>query len=376
MNLLETTGLQTVKLTEADFYSQPAIETAARHIMEVAQPELPLTQSTLSDVIASLAPWTPVHPKLGKITKRITTTLHKEWGAVITEPAVAQVGQYLATDLPGGSLTFDITDSFNWSDGEFGDKDSCFMHRPATLRGMERAGIKALRFYTTNGNKGIGRAWVAPSPVGDAVVFNAYGPNLEQFKARLKILLPNTPSHFTKLYNNGDQKGTLYINLGMGVLVGAEERSSVDLGIYLDMQERVRCHNCAERVRQGDVYTVGDDSYCYTCCTTLFDYCNHCSEYHHKQVMTHLVVTGLNSYAVSHLTEVYICEECAEVIQENYCSLCLNHAYNQRYREAVVGGVRQRGICDDCYRDYGPFVMCRTCYNIYIPQGDTCPCQK
>jgi len=131
--------------------------------------------------------------------------------------------------------SMDFTRRFDWEDGDFGDRGSAFWGQNHTARHLlERAGAFAVRFYNTYG-KGFARAFVCPVLNENCwVVFNNYGIPLWRIA---KILASYNDCNYKRvtLFNNGTSKGEIYINGGVGYLLGNPNIITnvewVDLGI-------------------------------------------------------------------------------------------------------------------------------------------------
>lgn len=84
------------------------------------------------------------------------------------------------------SFRFDVTDRFDWRNGDYGDQGSCFWgsHTPARVYHLPKLGAVSLRTYKPGTSEGNGRCWITPVPpylTGDGadgmefVVSNYYG---------------------------------------------------------------------------------------------------------------------------------------------------------------------------------------------------------
>ena len=148
-----------------------------------------------------------------------------------------------ATSFP--CFTFSITDDLTrWRVGQFGDAKSCFAGRTHVLSAMKKAGGTALCLY--NQGVGSGRTWVLPYE-GHPVLINAYGPAMDGFRARLRILLPDASTHMVTTKNNGFEMGDLWINLGVGLWVGEQDErppDSIDFRIKTNGRPPVTCDIC------------------------------------------------------------------------------------------------------------------------------------
>lgn len=224
----------------------------------------------VTTILVGLEPWVPVVPKYGKITTRMADFMFKELGVRLPAHVSSVMGAYLAHDMPSGTLRYEVCgDVVGWKMGEFGDAASCFESKGPLRQQMQDAGIVGLRFYN-DAKKGIGRVWVGKVQDGNPVLFNSYGPSLEQFKNRLRILLPDSPMELIPLFNQGTSVGSLWINLGVGVWVGEpgqEPPPGADLGVNTTERPRVRCFNCGHEYRDAAqvMRTLDGDLVCIGC---------------------------------------------------------------------------------------------------------------
>lgn len=224
-------------------YNEYAVLTAAHAIAGLIQvPD----QALVHKVAGALHPWVPVHPKEGKMTKRIASYLFAEHNVKADSGMLSHVGNYLASDTPSDSITLSIVkDLTHWKMGEFGDTKSCFANQLTTLFSMQKAGGTGLRLYNGEG-KGAGRTWVLPFR-DHPVLINAYGPTLEGFRARLRILMPDMGFHLVTTRNEGTDTGSLWINLGVGLWVGGHGETppeEVDFNIHCNARPPITCCNC------------------------------------------------------------------------------------------------------------------------------------
>src|SRR6478609_1443601 len=189
-------------------YSDAAILTACHVLADMTGGADAQKVGTIKD---ELSPWVPVDQREGRMSKRMSSYLFSKFGVKADQGEIASLGNYLASDIPSDSVRFDITkDLVRWRMGEFGDRKSCFEGKSSTLHAMQKAGGAGFRLYTAN-KDGSGRAWVLPYKERP-VLINAYGPTLDGFKARLRILLPEAQLATVTTRNNGSDVGPLWVN--------------------------------------------------------------------------------------------------------------------------------------------------------------------
>lgn len=254
-------------------YSEEVIYTAA-HVVLSQVPSIAINHSSVSTLVRELRPWVPVN-KQGKIVKRIIDHAYKQMGASLDAKVMQDLGTYMASDLPSGHLKYDIIGELaGYKFGSFGDYNSCFQGKSTLMSSMQRAGCTALRFYNESGT-GAGRAFVARSEAGNPIVFNSYGPTLEQFKKRIQLLIPDANLAFVRLTNHGAENGSLWINLGIGVWVGNEGEEApdfVDLKVDTDGKPTAKCEDCDRELDARKVQRTAHGTYaCHDCIEIFYE---------------------------------------------------------------------------------------------------------
>lgn len=165
----------------------------------------------------------------GKFPKRLSQYYYKAFGLKAPEGFLVQVGNIArAHSEDRSAYYFDFTDSFDWHAGDFGDDGSCFWGGGGNsyARVMLRDnGARAIRFYSSAdpAAAGVARAWIAPLEAeGLYIVFNGYGfPGYATLAiARVFAQFMERSYRRLNLVNIGDTSGTLWINSGMGYVVG------------------------------------------------------------------------------------------------------------------------------------------------------------
>lgn len=257
---------------------------------------------------------------VGSLAKRLAKLVYQTKGAKLDNSTLGQIGSLInANTNKRTEYTFDITKRFNWSAGDFGDDGSCYWGCRSEARGMlENEGCLAIRFYDEESGEGYARAWLMPLDSERYIVFNGYGEETIDC-ARILASFLSYSYRKIRLSNNGDDSGTIYINGGMGYLIGKEEAingaSSWDFEIDDDCGEC--CDDCECRVSREEMNCVGDRHVCDDCLSSNYSYCEQCDEY-------------------------YACEDVSEV-----------------HRTRRDGSLESRYVCDDCRRSH--YTQCDDC---------------
>lgn len=187
----------------------------------------------------------------GTLPKRLANYYYKNCSIKVDLKFLEAVGNIAKSNSEEGvEYHVDFTRNFGWSAGDFGDPGSCFWRTNAGAKEMiqEHSGF-AIRtwseertgsdFNVTDNKKkyyGQGRAWVIPMnynaehlqysaamsvEMADGfLLFNGYGVDSLRMARLFSIHLGCTYRKVANLTNNGDAYGTLYLNGGMGFLIG------------------------------------------------------------------------------------------------------------------------------------------------------------
>jgi hypothetical protein len=176
----------------------------------------------------------------GKFPKRVAQYYKKVHNLKAPDAFIEQIGNIARAHSEELSVYyFDFTRDFDWEEGDFGDDGSCFWGGNAAALDMLYAnGAQAIRFYNNYGH-GIARAWLVPMEAeGITFIFNGYG-----FPGNPTLTVAQAFARFTELRyqqvaltNNGSDDDTLWINSGIGYVIGKakriEEIHHYDFGWY------------------------------------------------------------------------------------------------------------------------------------------------
>jgi hypothetical protein len=385
--------LLTVKpITEVDGVLEYS-ERTMRTIAALVKPAVSTTETHSAFVrrfLQSLEPWTTVEKEQGgRMTKRIGAYIYKTYNHSLHANYVAGIGNFLNDEAPVGKLHYDQTNRFTWSAGEFGDGNACFLiSRRNVLDAMMEEGAHALRFWkpaANDGHKGVGRAWVLPTKLGVPVVMNAYGPTLESYRARMRLIVPDAPTTMVMVNNFGTRDGSLYINGGHGFLVGHEGEDyslDVDLEIQVGSDRPVRCHDCGQRVQRRNqhiVYLMDDSTagVCAECYHRLYGECMLTGRHYPLALLEPLemVTEGHYDRERGFTTGSLISGLANPRFRRNIpqCPRCNHHVnHHSAFYHAVTdeGGLSQR-MCIMCASAYDH--ECTHCGN-FLNAATTCSC--
>lgn len=210
--------------------------------------------------------WRPMNEK-GALVKRLKTYMYKKHSIKVSATILEKIGAIVADNsIATKEYALDITENFEWNAGDFGDHGSCFFGgRTGIRQDMEEDGrFKSLRFFQRDFLQkrkgtdkfhplyaGIGRSWIWTTNItakvkanlsiksGVYVVFNGYGPST-QWQASFLSAYLGLPMKQVMLTNHGETCGGLYVNNGLGYIIGPDaiitNVSELDFGL--------NDHNC------------------------------------------------------------------------------------------------------------------------------------
>ena len=306
--------------------------------------------------------------KKGKLLKRFALFYKMTYGEVIPDNIMGIIGdclQALIQNEMSIEYAIDFTDKFDWNDGDFGKKGSCWWGTyGGSLPTFEQGGGWCIRFYDEN-KYGIGRTWIYPHPDYDVLLgFNSYG--IERGKVS-KIIKKIFDSHGIELHyatctiENKANSNIPYVNGGTGFVLHTNDiqpKDYYDLDLEpIELENIESCFHCGCRIdTEEDSYNyVHDDIYCEGCTNDLFSFCDKCGEYCN--------IDDVNSVRDSKSRYSYLCEDCAENAGFVLCSDC--HEYSEYCQIAEDTG---NAFCESC----NPTWSCENCGNCY-ENTEECP---
>jgi len=276
----------------------------------------------------------------GTLPKRVASYYYKQFGIKSPTEFIEQLGNVARQHTTDGTAyDFDFTDEFEWEDGDFGDAGSCYWGDHAGARQMlYNDGAFAIRFYDEEGD-GIGRAWVINRMTtnGFYVVFNGYGisDSATLTSARVMALFLSMTYKRIVLRNHDATSRMLWINGGVGYLIGTVEAVAETTWVELGIAELLVCYYCEDELAEQDAYTTPNgDSCCGDCYYERFDTCYECDETVDRENM--IYIEGLD------------CDVCADCFRSFYttCAKCGEDVHKQNTHE--LAGKEGR-YCDDCH---------------------------
>ena len=203
----------------------------------------------------------------GVFPKRLSKYVKEALEVDLPKDVLEAVGAIAKAHIPPGkTYIYDLTDKFDWKDGDFGDKGSCFWASKASAKNViaEHNGM-ALRFYyehvTETRTTGYARCWVIPR-AGALLTMNGYGLDLLEQSQVLAEIVGATAVR-VGLTNNERHDGIVWINNARGYIISdAPPERDTQLDLHFDT--RRRCVKC-ERMYDGQSYWVDDLEVCGLC---------------------------------------------------------------------------------------------------------------
>lgn len=315
---------------------------------------------------------------VGTLPKRISKYIKTTFDYSLTPEQLSEIGniarRYSAIST---KLHVDLTATFDWYRGDFGDDGSCFWGSNEGARELlEEHGALAIRLYKapaegsyTSEPRGCGRAWILPPDAhaeGDFyIVFNGYGgPTQEnghhteyETLAYARLLADIVGATYKKIdfYNNGDSDGLLYINGGRAYAVGDAEtlRNIEQVNLRWGTYD-LCCENCGDRISEDESYYYDGESYCESCYVELFRTCDGCDSTFARDDLTYVPDTG--DYCESCLNDrFYSCDRCGHYVETEETKTVRTYAYYSAYSE--------QEWCPRCRDRHATY--CETCEAYY-----------
>lgn len=310
---------------------------------------------------------------VGTFTKRLRKWFHKQ-DVTVGDDLLQRVGEQAKRHTAQESnYVFDITDRFDWADGDYGDGGSCFWGQCRGHReGMQDSGsCVAIRLYDDHGN-GYGRCWVKIHQQHDSrfgwysgpngpyavippfqqvddelfiVLFNAYGRQLITF-ARI------VEQFFGAYYLKGNTSTNVYHNSNASYVCGPyhivkafDKEGSNPYAVYhfgIEYHDGVECYECGEFVE--DYEEVDGQDVCRDCLSDSYEYCDSCEQY----------VRDHEMFGLIEASQEYICQNCRDSYYDE-CSHCA---------EVFPSSSMAGDICKSCLRDH--YGICELCKSVTL----------
>lgn len=288
-------------------------------------------------------------------------------------------------------MTFDFTNNFTWTGGDFGDPTSCFFggggYSGQRIWIMQN-GFLAIRIYESPTGKGAGRAWIAPTEDGEFMLWNAYGARLIDLATlafnfvRPRMKEPRIVKVFMDIRENGKPKG-LYHNMKESFLITDNPKIQTDEMIVVNFgwipDECIRCGKeyrnssgwyidtshrralCSDCVRIRDCCICGSPMFSrdelserkinssnrlvHTACwDEYYDICHRCED-------------GINKRNLYDYEGQHYCKYCLEGMGLEYCNKCEKYTKGKHYT------VRNYGtLCGECKKTMEGIDYCQCCH--------------
>jgi len=298
--------------------------------------------------------------KFGKLPKRIAKHLHDVYDVNLTQEEKSKIGNWLSDESARDTeeFEFDITDIFDWQDGDFGDSGSCFWAENSHHRaGLEINGGLAIRFY--DGYKGFARAWLWPLDDENIAIFNAYGIKTKQVARVLGQYLG-----FDFKYGIDCRSSEIYINSGSCAVVGSRANDYTTVNINCPSEhdhdyvnDAYRCEYCGYGVSEDQICFTEDSCLCEDCYHEHYFYCEKCEHDISKEDSESAQVkTTRNGYSMT----MTMCENCAIEFGWAKCECC--EELTEDYEVLESDG---QAYCLDCIESDSDFIRCSECGELH-----------
>jgi formylmethanofuran dehydrogenase subunit E len=281
---------------------------------------------------------------VGTFPKRVAKYYYQKHQRKLTSDQLGHIGSVMAKHTNRHNrYTFDFTDSFDWSAGDYGDSGSCYWGcRRGARKLLDESGALAIRFYDEN-DDGMARAWICRGN-GLYYLFNGYGLETADI-ARIFAQYLGASYRQIDLANNGSDSGIIWINGGTGYAIGPEESVNGMSSYDLEIAEGEKCADCGEYHDPEDMTYIDDHGYVCEDCLSDYSYCEDCDCYYHNDDIHR--VYGARGW------ERYVCDSCLDNYSQ--CEHCEEYFHSDNVRE-IDGNC----VCDKCVEN-GDYTICDDC---------------
>lgn len=271
----------------------------------------------------------------GKIAKRIARIAKQLFSDKIPNSIITTIGNtaYQNTITQGNYKL--IIDSDMETYGDFGDSGSCFMSRGCNRHhfdGMSEDGdYYALKIWRND--RSFARCWVYIENDETMLFFNSYGlkmPNMVDLFLQVAPEFINVHSSYRlDVWDNND-----------GQVLSTNKDHSKRIYAPCDIEGKTVCYHCDETIDEDYSYysECTGETYCESCYSELFFYCEHCGSDHMYDDTEQVEVARYRHY------NEYVCEACAHELGYYKCEHCETWS-DEHYV------VNDDEVCPDCYDD-------------------------
>lgn len=166
-------------------YTRKTMKAISQTLLEYQRDTLPMILIDILSYGSGIDEVIDLRVEGTSMTKRVRAWLYKNFNVQLNEDAGQRIGE-ICGDAKGFTCEVDVTNDFDWNEGDFGDMGSCFFggreYQSARCETLPRLYASALRFYRKG--SGIGRCWIVPVPARLTqgkpayLLLNYYGVNV------------------------------------------------------------------------------------------------------------------------------------------------------------------------------------------------------
>lgn len=274
--------------------------------------------------------------------------------------------------------TFDFDNKIEWRAGAFADPNSCLLldKRSISVPTMLHAGIFAMRFFNKNG-AGVGRAWILPrQDMQGYLVMNGYGLSTSTIALLFSTWLGCKYS-ILRVHTTGNGKEYFYTNGESTSFLCAPPEQFDKLPSILDLpitlyygKNKHQCYKCNGIYDKRSLHKVINservDGEQVLCCKRCYDYyskmCVICENVFLRDWAQQVFRDGGSAWC------------CGNCLNANFVvTTCCSRWYHKSniVTEDLPEQVKDKQICEDCFRYYYTCYLCENLFNGREGDGKT-----
>lgn len=292
--------------------------------------------------------WNHIEESEAKAGKAMAAHLYKTFGLSMTNELKSEIGSLISRHTDEFTYHFEIIalgsrNFWWWEEGDYGDDGSCYWgEREFARELLVEHEAYAVRIYHEDSHEhGAGRCWLFPIDKNHLVIWNGYmdiyglSRDTLHFANMLSVFL-NTQYNRIDLTNNRESGGILYINNGIGFIVGPHADKYTSYDLEWPVEDTVCCVSCDCSVPQSQGIVINGEWVCHECRNEHYSRCNSCRVWVNDEFTTE--VEGHGTY----------CDTCTHN-HTTRCASCEDFYRSEELHSHTNSDGEVMSLCDLCH---------------------------